>query len=91
MLQLKNGAPALVDGVSALKDGSATLSDGLARFNKEGVQKLSDAVNGDLAGLYTRLKATVDVSKHYKSFSGITDQMDGQVKFIYRTADISVK
>ena len=91
VLQLKNGAPALVDGVSALKDGSATLSDGLARFNKEGVQKLSDAVNGDLAGLYTRLKATVDVSKHYKSFSGITDQMDGQVKFIYRTADISVK
>ena len=91
ILQLKNGAPALVDGVSALKDGSATLSDGLARFNKEGVQKLSDAVNGDLAGLYTRLKATVDVSKHYKSFSGITDQMDGQVKFIYRTADISVK
>ena len=80
-----------VDGVSALKDGSATLSDGLARFNKEGVQKLSDAVNGDLAGLYPRLKATVDVSKHYKSFSGITDQMDGQVKFIYRTADISVK
>lgn len=91
ILQLKNGAPALVDGVSALKDGSATLSDGLARFNKEGVQKLSDAVNGDLAGLYTRLRATVDVSKHYKSFSGITDQMDGQVKFIYRTADISVK
>lgn len=91
VLQLKNGAPALVDGVSALKDGSATLSDGLTRFNKEGVQKLSDAVNGDLAGLYTRLKATVDVSKHYKSFSGITDQMDGQVKFIYRTADISVK
>lgn len=49
------------------------------------MQKLVDAVNGDLGGLVTRIKATVEVSKSYQSFSGLSDSMDGQVKFIYRT------
>lgn len=91
ILTLKNGAPALVDGVTALRDGAIKLSDGLKEFNEQGVQKLVDAVDGDLSGLFTRIKATVDVSKDYKSFSGISDDMDGQVKFIYRTDSIKVK
>ena len=43
------------------------------------------SVEGDLAGLLTRVKATVDVSKDYKTFTGLPDGSDGQVKFIYRT------
>ncbi len=88
ILTLKNGAPALVNGVTELKSGSLKLSDGIKQFNSQGVQKLSDAVNGDLGGLVTRLKAVVDVSKNYRSFSGITNEMDGQVKFVYRTAAV---
>ncbi len=91
ILVLKDGAPALIDGVSELRDGAMKLSDGLKEFNEKGVQKLTNAVNGDLRGLLTRLKATVDVSKKYKSFSGISDNMDGQVKFIYRTDSIELK
>lgn len=91
ILTLKNGAPALVDGVTALRDGAMKLSDGLKEFNEQGVQKLVDAVDGDLGGLFARVKATTDVSKDYKSFSGISDDMDGQVKFIYRTDSIKVK
>ena len=85
ILTMKNGAPALSSGVAALKDGALQLSDGLKEFNEQGVQKLVDAVNGDLAGLVTRFKATADVSADYKSFSGLTDGMDGNVRFIYRT------
>ncbi len=91
ILTLKDGAPALIDGVTKLRDGAMQLSDGLKQFNEEGIQKLADAVDGDLGGLITRFKATVDVSKDYKSFSGISDDMDGQVKFIYRTDAIEVK
>lgn len=91
ILTLKNGAPALVDGVTALRDGAMELSDGLKEFNEKGVQKLVDAVDGDLGGLFTRVKATADVSKDYNSFSGISDDMDGQVKFIYRTDSVKVK
>lgn len=32
-----------------------------------------------------RLTATVEVSRNYRSFSGLTDGMDGAVRFIYRT------
>ena len=82
---LKDGTPALISGITELRDGSLQLSDGLKEFNEEGIQKLIDAVDGDIGTLINRIKATVDVSKDYKSFSGISDEMDGQVKFIYRT------
>jgi putative membrane protein len=88
LLQLQDGAPALVDGVTELRDGSMQLSDGLKQFNEEGIQKLADAVDGGLGTLSTRLQATVDVAKNYQNFSGLSDDMDGQVKFIYRTASI---
>lgn len=91
ILTLKNGAPALVDGVTALRDGAMQLSDGLKEFNEQGIQKIIDAVNGDIGVLFTRVKATVDVSKDYKSFSGISNGMDGQVKFIYRTDSVKVE
>ena len=91
ILTMKNGAPALTSGVTQLRDGSMKLSDGLKQFNEQGVKKLTDAVNGDLGGLITRIKATADVSKNYKSFSGLSDDMDGQVKFIYRTDAVEGK
>lgn len=85
ILTIKNGAPALVDGIAKLRDGAMQLSDGLEEFNEEGVQKLVEAVDGDLDSLNERIKATVDVSKNYKSFSSSGNAIDGQVKFIYRT------
>ncbi|MBR6902802.1 MAG: hypothetical protein IKN39_02810 [Clostridia bacterium] len=88
ILTMKNGTPALVDGVTELRDGSMKLSGGLKEFNEKGVQKLIGVVNGNLTGLIERLKATVKVSKNYKSFAGLPDGMDGQVKFIYRTGEI---
>lgn len=91
ILTLKDGAPALVDGITALRGGAMKLSDGLTEFNEQGVQKLIDAVDGDLGGLLARVKATADVSKDYKSFSGISSDMDGQVKFIYRTDSVKAK
>lgn len=87
-VQLKDGAPALVDGVTQLKDGARKLSDGIKEFDEKGVQKILDAVDGDLGGLLERIRAMADLSKDYKSFSGIADEMDGQVKFIYRTGSV---
>ena len=85
---MKDSAPALVDGITQLRDGSMELSDGLKQFNKEGIQKLIEAVDGDLDGLSNRIRVTADVAKHYTSFSGISEDMDGDVKFIYKTASI---
>lgn len=87
-LRLKDGIPALTDGMQQLRDGATQLSDGLKEFNEKGIEKLVDAVDGDLENLLARLRGALDVSKRYQSFSGMEDTMDGTVKFIFRTDSI---
>lgn len=88
ILTLQDGMPALVSGVTQLRDGAMSLNEGMKQLNEQGIQKLAKLVDEDLGSLAVRLRATVDVSKHYTNFSGIADDMDGQVKFIYRTEQI---
>lgn len=89
VLQLKDGTPALVSGVTQLKDGAMQLSEGLQQLNKEGIQKLTKLLQDDLGDFTARVQATIDVSRDYRSFSGISDDASGQVKFIYRTDEIA--
>ena len=89
VLQLKDGTPALVSGVTQLKDGAMQLSEGLQQLNKEGIQKLTKLLQDDLGDLTARVQATIDVTRDYRSFSGISDDASGQVKFIYRTDEIA--
>lgn len=89
VLQLKDGTPALVSGVTQLKDGAMQLCGGLQQLNKEGIQKLTKLLQDDLGDLTARVQATIDVSKDYRSFSGISGDASGQVKFIYRTDEIA--
>lgn len=87
---LQKSLPALVDGVTQLHNGAGELSGGLDEFNREGVQKIIDAFDGDLEQLAERVQALADAAKDYRSFSG-GDEPDGQVKFIYRTAAIEAE
>lgn len=86
--ELSSKLPALKSGVGQLKDGSEKLNNGLNQFNEQGIKKIADLANGDIRELVVRAKATVDVSKNYKSFSGISDGMNGSVKFVYKTDSI---
>lgn len=88
---LKNSTPALISGISALTDGAMQLSDGLNQFNEKGVKKLVDAADGDVLGLINHIKAIVQVSKDYTSFSDSKNTIDGQVNFIYRTDAIETE
>lgn len=89
VLQLQDGTPALVSGVTQLKDGAMQLSEGLQQFNRDGIQKLVHLLQNDVGDLSARVQATIDVSKNYRSFAGISDDAEGQVKFIYRTDEIA--
>lgn len=91
ILTMKNSAPALIDGVTRLRDGAMELSDGLKEFDEQGVQKLVDAFDGDLSGLMDRADAVKAVSERYNSFSGISPDMDGQVKFVWRTEAVETQ
>ena len=65
------------------------LSDGLQQFSDEGISKITSLLKNDVGNIVERLKATVKVAQNYKSYSGLTDQMDGEVKFIYKTEEIN--
>ena len=76
---------AVSSGVKELRDGAMKLSDGLKELDEKGIGKITELMSGDTA---ERLKATVELAKEYRSFSGIADGMDGNVKFIYRTESV---
>ena len=85
---LSDSMPALQDGVTQLRDGAQQLRDGIQEFADEGVQKISELVNGDVETLIDRINAMLDASRNYRTFSERPENMDGQVKFIYRTDEV---
>lgn len=85
---LSDSMPELIDGVQQLRDGAQQLKDGIQEFADEGVQKISELVNGDVESLIDRVNAMLDASRNYRTFSERPENMDGQVKFIYRTDEV---
>ena len=81
--ELKKGFVAYSEGIKKLESGSKELSEGADKFNKEGITKLSAAIDEKLPAILENFKAVREVSKAYKNYSGISSSMDGSVKFIY--------
>lgn len=86
--KMQDGTPSLIDGITKLRSGSLELSDGLTEFDEKGISRIVNAFDGDFASLTERIKVIKSVSQNYKAFSGIPDDMDGQVKFFFRTDGI---
>lgn len=91
LLKLKQGTSLLTSGVDKLASGSKELSGGLKMFKEQGIGKIMDFYNNNLTGLSDRLVAIKDLASEYSSFAGKSDDMDGVVKFIYRTEAIDKK
>lgn len=77
-----DGAATLATNMHKAASGSAELSDGLKKFDDQAVKKLLNYYNDNLSGLTDRVDALVSAGKDYKNYSGISKDMDGQVKFI---------
>lgn len=78
-------------GIGKLADGATDLYEGMKEFRKDGVDKLANTMSDLLDGgkeLQDRAEAIKDASKDYKSFSGISKDMDGSVKFIMTTSEL---
>jgi putative membrane protein len=75
--------------VLKLKDGSSELDDGMNKFNDEGIGKIEDMLGDDLNDVVALIEAIQEEGSNYKNYSGISDGMDGNVKFIYKTDIIS--
>ena len=86
--KLLDGTGELTDGVDQLLDGAKELMDGMAEFDEDGIQKLSALFQDDAQDLLDRLRALQEYSREYTSYSGASDAMPSQVRFIIRTESI---
>ena len=87
--ELKTGSTKLAEGITTLHEGSGTLTEGIRKFDKKGIKKLDTVVEDDLLNLKERFEALSEAASTYNSFSGIAEDMEGTVKFIYETEAIT--
>ncbi|MEE1173836.1 MAG: hypothetical protein U0K87_15955 [Ruminococcus sp.] len=85
---LSSGSGALTEGVAQLENGSMQLNEGMKEFKEQGVDKLKQAADGDIKSLIERIKAMSKASKSYRSYSGISEDAQGKVDFIFKTDGI---
>ncbi len=92
---LYDGTVQLLDGTGSLDDGAQELLDGLNKYNKEGIQKLTELFGDNVQDVLDRLQAVTEAGDDYNSFSGALPVQSGDdknggnaVKFIYRTDSI---
>ena len=63
--QLSNGTHILLDGTYTLLNGANELNNGMTQFNREGISKLYNIINGDLYNLKQRGVRLEQLSKDY--------------------------
>ena len=85
---LADGTDKLISGIGELLDGSKDLAEGMAKFDEEGIQKLTSLTDGDLGDIVDRLEAVQDYAKEYKSYGGCPAGLECSTKLIYKTDSI---
>ena len=54
----------------------------MSKFDKEGIEKIYELVNGDVKDLQTRLEKLQDLAEEYNTFTMLDENAEGSVKFI---------
>ena len=83
--KLVSGAEDLEDGLQKISEGSRDLAKGMSRLYSEGIKKIVDMYNDDLKGTLDSVDGMLDAGRGYKTFTKLPADMDGNVKFIYKT------
>ena len=89
---LKDGVDTLNSGVNDLKDGSAKLTDGakslkegMIKYNDEGISKLTESSRiTSLENAYDLLETMSNDKDNYNNYSGISDDTEGSIKFVFK-------
>lgn len=87
--KLNKGSQTLVNGIGSLASGANTLSSGMNKFNSEGIQKLTGALNEqELKDMANRMEAIVQASKRSDMIGGMQDNMTGESRMIFKTMEV---
>ncbi len=92
MSQIDEGIGSLEDGIEALNEGARDLNNGMEKFDKEGIQKFVDSLDdSQLDELNARFQGVAEASKNTVMVGGISDDMSGESKIIFRTGEVSAE
>ena len=83
---LYSNMPALVSGINQLKDGSQLLYDGVLRFDREGISRITGALDGEVGELRDRIKASAEAAENYAPIEGLKN---AKLSFVYRSGSIA--
>lgn len=79
---VKSSLNTLYTGVSKVDDGINSLSNGIGKFQKEGINKLSNTVNGKVRNTTSRMEALVQLGEEYQTFDSKSKNHEGETKFV---------
>ncbi len=91
--ELAAGSLILQNGSQELMDGSKELNDGMQTFYEEGIKKIQEEVDNsdlDLNEILEVKDELVQLSKENDSFSGKSEDMEGDLKFILKTDQLAL-
>lgn len=80
--KLKDSTGLMSNAVGELTIGGKKLSDGMNKFYEEGIKEIYNKYNDTVSVLEGKLDTLIEQGENYKSFTNLTDNMDGNVKFI---------
>lgn len=89
--QVNDGAIKLDDGAIQLNEGALTLRDGMVQFNNEGLSKITKLLGTDADTAVKTFEEITKLGKSYQTFTGKDADTEGSVRFIVKTAGITVE
>lgn len=70
------------NGITQLANGANTLKAGMTKFDREGIQPLSNFVNGKVKVTSDTVKRLITLSEKYDNYAGKANGVNGTTKFI---------
>lgn len=80
--KLNDASSKLDNGVQSAANGGKTLKEGMEEFNREGISKLIDAVDGKLGDVIDKFDDLQDAASKYTTFTDTNSEFKSSVKFI---------
>ena len=80
--EINSNMSILDNGTKELTDGISLLDSGISQFNSQGINKITNLVNGDIKTLEGKIKALGKLSEEYKTFDDLENGTKGETKII---------
>ena len=82
---LNSGVNDLKEGSNKLADGAKSLKEGMIKYNDEGISKLTESSRiTSLENAYDLLETMSNDKNNYNNYSGISDDTEGSIKFVFK-------